>query len=398
LYTVTAFAAKILGKNQQITNILVSGSPELTPVGPNSVCGAQLQLGVPPSFCFFQQLIGAGTLTIPSTRTIPESAYLTLAGLTRTTSTNKISFRLDDNAVDPYSSQGSFGIDRQIGSDWNVSVNYIFNRGLKLVRTRQLNALPDPTVSDGLGRPALVKRADLSLLANFTVETAGASVYHGMAASVEKRFNKHYQLLASYTLGKSIDDATDINTTDGPENPTNTRADRSLSVFDVRHRLSVSAVLDSPFTADSSRPFVSRLLSNFTVAPIFTARSGFPFNITTGIDTNMDNNPNDRPLGVGRNTGRGLPYYSADLRITRHLYWGKERRQSVDAIFDTFNLFNHANYKEFNGSTNGALRLSDLGISDVRVSAKKSLPSTVLGGPTSAYDPRILQFALKINF
>jgi hypothetical protein len=388
LYTVTAFAAKILGKNQQITNILVSASPELTPIAPTSVCGAQLAAGTPPSFCFFQQLIARGNLTVPSTGTIPESAYLTLAGLTRDTSTNKITFRLDDNAVDSYSVQSSLGVDHEIARDWNVSVSYLFNRGLHLVRTRQVNALPDLAVRDALGRPALVRRADSSLLANFTVETAGASVYHGLATSLEKR-GQNYQLLASYTLGKAIDDATDINIPDGPENPTNTRADRSLSTFDLRHRLVISGVFNSPFR--------SRALSAFTVAPIFTWHSGFPFNITTGIDTNMDNNTNDRPLGVGRNTGVGLPFYSVDLRIGRRFELGGDRR-SLDLILDIFNAFNRANYKEINGSTNGALLLSDLGITNVRVRANKDLPPTALGGPTSAYDPRILQVGAKINF
>jgi len=389
LYTVTAFAAKVLGKNQQITNILVSASPELTPVAPTSICGAQLAAGTPPSFCFFQQLIANGQLTLPSTATIAESSYQTLAGLTRYTSTNKITFRLDDNAVNSYSVHGSLGVDRQLATDFIVSVNYIFNRGLRLVRTRQVNALPDPEVLDALGRPALVRRADSSLLANFTVETAGASAYHGMAVSANKRFNRKFGVLVSYTLGKVIDDATDINIPDGPENPTFTRGDRSLSTFDVRHRLVASGVFDSPAR--------SGVLSGFTVSPIVTWRTGFPFNITTGFDTNMDNNTNDRPLGVGRNAGIGLPYFSTDLRVSRRFVLGEDHR-SLELILDVFNLFNRANYKEFNGSTNGALRLSDLGITGFRVKADADFLPTTLGGPTSAYDPRILQVAAKFNF
>jgi hypothetical protein len=54
--------------------------------------------------------------------------------------------------------------------------------------------------------------------------------------------------------------------------------------------------------------------------------------------------------------------------------------------------------QEFNGSTNGALRLSDLGITGFRVKADADLLPTTLGGPTSAYDPRILQVAAKFNF
>src|SRR5262249_29041386 len=116
LFTATAFGAKVLGRDKQITNILISASPELTPVAPNSICG---QAGVPPSFCFFNQLISRGLLTIPSTWTIPESAYQTLAGLTRETSANRLTLRLDDNALNAYSIQSSLGVERQLGGDWS---------------------------------------------------------------------------------------------------------------------------------------------------------------------------------------------------------------------------------------------------------------------------------------
>ena len=83
--------------------------------------------------------------------------------------------------------------------------------------------------------------------------------------------------------------------------------------------------------------------------------------------------------------------------MSRRFVLGEDHR-SLELILDVFNLFNRANYKEFNGSTNGALRLSDLGITGFRVKADADLLPTTLGGPTSAYDPRILQVAAKFNF
>lgn len=398
LYFATVFAAKVLGADQQITSIFVSADPRVTPISPTSVCGAAIGPTGQPSFCFFQQLFANHILNLPPTQQIPESAWQTLLGLTRATSTNKVVQRLDNNAVNPYNIQASFGIDRQLGQDWNISLSYMMNHGVNLVRNRQVNALPNPAVLDAFGRPSLTLRANSSLLVDYSIETAGNSIYHGLAASVTKRFNHHTQIIASYTVGKAIDDTTDINQNLGPQDPTNTRLERSLSLFDVRQRLSLAGVFESPFESGASAPWYSRALANFVISPILTTHSGFPFNISTGVDINGDTNDNDRPFAVGRNTGRGPGFFAVDLRVARRFRLGSDGRRSVELIFDSFNLFNRVNFKEVNSNTNGALRLSDLGITDVRVTGSAALKASSFGAFTSAYDPRVLQLAIKLNF
>jgi hypothetical protein len=398
LLSAAGFVAKILGKDQQITSIFVSADPRITPISPTSVCGAAIGPAGQPSFCFFQQLVGAGLFSFPPTREIPESAWQSLLGLTRATSTNKVVQRVDDGVVNPYNIQTSFGIDHQLGQDWNVSVNYLMNRGVKLLRNRQVNALPNPNFLDPFGQPTLTLRANSALLVDYSVETAGNSIYHGMSASLTRRFSKHYQVIASYTLGKAIDDTTDISQNLGPQDPTNTRLERGLSLFDARHRVSVAAMLESPFEGGTGGTWYSRALANFVLSPIVTARSGQPFNITTGVDTNGDTNDTDRPFLVGRNTGRGPNFWTTDLRLLRRFRFGAESHRSLELIFDSFNLFNRVNFREVNNNTNGILRLSDLGITDVRVQGRADLPASRFGGFTSAYDPRIIQFAIKINF
>src|SRR5262249_1215190 len=56
LFAAAGFAAKVLGKNQQITSLLVSADLRITPILPSSVCGAAIGPTGQPSFCFFQQL------------------------------------------------------------------------------------------------------------------------------------------------------------------------------------------------------------------------------------------------------------------------------------------------------------------------------------------------------
>ena len=41
----------------------------------------------------------------------------------------------------------------------------------------------------------------------------GNSIYNAFSANLRKRFNNHYQFLASYTLSHAIDDATDLEAT-----------------------------------------------------------------------------------------------------------------------------------------------------------------------------------------
>jgi hypothetical protein len=397
LFTGVAFIPTILG-NGAISTVLVTADPTVTPATPTSFCGQTPAGRAAPSFCFYQGLVAQGLLKFPPTGTIPESAYSNFVGVTRATSANRLSIRLAPDAVNGYGAQASLGIDRQIGRDWNVSVNYLFNRGVKLIRTRQVNALPNPSKPDLLGRPSLSGRVDPTRLADFVFESAGNSIYHGVAVSVNKRFNQHYQVIGSYTFSKTIGDSDDVNFTLGPQDPTNARADRALSSFDLRHRVSFAAVFESPFSGGSGNPLYERALADFYLAPIVTARSGFPFNIQTGFDVNLDTNNNDRPFAVGRNTGLGPVFFSTDVRVGRRIRFGADSPVGFELIFDAFNLFNRTNFKEVNNFTGGALFLSQFGITDVRIEGSSAKRPNEFSGFTSAYAPRIIQIGAKFNF
>jgi carboxypeptidase family protein/TonB-dependent receptor-like protein len=396
LYTGIAFIPTILG-NGAISTILVTADPRQK-ASPTSPCGMAAAGGAPPAFCFYQQLVAQGLLTFPSTGSIPETAYSNLLGFTRATSANRLLVRLASDAVNGYGAQASLGIDKQLGRDWNVSINYLFNRGVKIIRPRQVNALADPTTLDALGRPALSGRIDQTRLADYVFESAGNSIYHGVAVSVNKRFSRYYQVIGSYTFSKVIGDADDVNFALGPQDPTNVRADRALSSFDLRHRVSLAAIFESPYSGESGSPLYQRALAGFYISPIITARSGFPFNIQTGFDVNLDTNNNDRPFSVGRNTGLGPMFFSTDLRVGRRIRFGADSPVGIELIFDAFNLFNRTNFKDVNGVTGGGLFLSQYGLSDVRIVGVSQNTANQLCGFTSAFAPRIIQLGAKINF
>ena len=100
-----------------------------------------------------------------------------------------------------------------------------------------------------------------------------------------------------------------------PQNNFNLRDDLGLSDNDQRHRLVISGSIEAPKEANASG--LKRALHDFQLSYIFTYASRLPFNVLLGSDRNFDTNNNDRPVGVGRNTGRGFDFASLDLRLRR---------------------------------------------------------------------------------
>jgi hypothetical protein len=106
---------------------------------------------------------------------------------------------------------------------------------------------------------------------------------------------------------------------------------------------------------------------------IFSYTSALPFNLQTGTDRNGDTNVNDRPLGVGRNTGEGFSYNSLDLRLARTFRLTESLH--LAATVDAFNVFNHRNDQ---------LPINVVGAQ--------------LGRPQAVGEPRQMQLGLKVSF
>src|SRR5262245_65999334 len=107
-------------------------------------------------------------------------------------------------AYNPYGIQRNLGIEQAFGRHWSVSISYMINHCLKSIRQRQVNAVPNPAVLDALGRPSLTGRVDPTRLADFVLESAGNSIYHGVSASITKRFSRNTHIIASFNFSKTI--------------------------------------------------------------------------------------------------------------------------------------------------------------------------------------------------
>jgi hypothetical protein len=249
----------------------------------------------------------------------------------------------------------------------------------------------------------------------------GSSVYHGFSANLRKRFNRHYEFLASYTWSHAIDDSTDLESPLAPQDSFNPGLERSNSLFDQRHRFVFSGVYQSGHLTGNG--FAGKFFSNWTFAPIIEVASGRPFNLTTGGNDNFQfvtsgGRPNVVAAGTPTN-GCGYPTVASkvsptgffqepcfadlsaaqlaqpnglvlldgnfprnggiqpwtlfnDLRVAKRIYFGE--RFNMELIADMFNLANRFNAAAVNPLFSSA------------------------GQVTAAYDPRQFQFAVKFNW
>ncbi|MCI0489888.1 MAG: carboxypeptidase regulatory-like domain-containing protein [Blastocatellia bacterium] len=283
---------------------------------------------------------------------------------------------IDTEIENSYSYQANLQVERQLNAMASVSVGYIHLRGLHLIMGHNVN-VPTLSAADAarLGVPNLGRPDPRFANVSRTV-SAGDSYYNGMVVSFNNRFARWASARVSYTLSKAIDTSGNFFFS-SPQNSFDIRDERGLSDNDQRHRLVVSGSFETPEATDDSD--YRRILAGFQLSYIFAYESALPFNIQTGSDRNFDTNVNDRPVRVGRNTGRGFDFASLDLRLSRRFRFTE--RFGLEAIAESFNTLNRTNFQIPN-----------------RTFGPGPQPLASFGRPTAAGDPRQIQFGLRLSF
>jgi hypothetical protein len=276
---------------------------------------------------------------------------------------------VNPNIEDAYSQQAALQIEQELTNSTSVSLGYSHQRGEHLIMSHNVNPpVPGSTVFNN-GRP------DPRFGNNSQFDSIGDSYYDGMTVALNKRASRWNSFRLSYNYSKSIDTAGNFFFSQ-PQDWWNIAAERGLSDNDQRHRLAVSGTLTGQRTGDA---FWRRAIAGFNVGYVFSYTSALPFNIVTGNDRNGDTVVNDRPVGVGRNTGRGFDFTSLDLRLSRVI--NLTERFHLEAMAEGFNVLNRRN-DQLPNATFGTGTIARAGF----------------GLPTAAGDPRQVQLGLRLNF
>ena len=250
----------------------------------------------------------------------------------------------DPGLATPYSEQANLAVEHLLATDLTATVSYLFVRGVKLSRTRNINLMPP-------GAPFGPQRVDSRFTDIFQLEDSASSTYHGASFAVNRRMSNELEFSGSYTFSKTFDNASDFD--EQPQDPFHLRGEWAASRQDQRHRLVFNALWELPIGEEpaASQPrqqgWLTRLFEHIEVAPIFSWESGRPVDPLTGADNGSHAFPlSTRPPGFGRNSLRTPTLVNMDLRLLK--YFPIRGTAHLDLVAEAFNLFNRANVAQIN--------------------------------------------------
>jgi Carboxypeptidase regulatory-like domain/TonB dependent receptor-like, beta-barrel len=260
----------------------------------------------------------------------------------------------------PVSSASADVVRFDLGANTSTTAGAIDVRNGVRVLTLGLNTLMSANLTAALNAVRFL-RPDPALTQVELLESTGNSFYHGGMFSVRYAARRRMQLRAVYTLSKLLDEGT--TNTASPQDLSDRRAERALSLQDQRHRFTFSGVFQIP-----------RL--ELDLAPVVSFGSSRPFNVGSGVDRNLNDIDNDRPNFIApigrpawrrpgsvtaddvkallqlapigssgnlpRNYGRGPGTRALDLRASRTLRINERLR--LRPAIDVFNLFNNTTF------------------------------------------------------
>ncbi len=246
----------------------------------------------------------------------------------------------------------------------------------------------------------------------FSEDTIANSNYNSLQISAEKRLSKRLQFQAAYTWSKSIDNASSF---ENELNPLNYRLSRSLSYFDAPQRFVLSYYYQFPRLAVHG--IADKLLNGWNTSGILTFQTGFPIPITSSSDYELQTssffqsagepdlvgpfktlNPRN-PLNAAFDTsvfqqpnqygvfgtaprticcGPGINNFDFSLLKDTKL----AERYMMEFRAEFFNIANHAQFTSVDGN------ISDGYVQD----------GGTFGKVLRTRDPRLIQFALKLQF
>jgi len=341
---------------------------------------------------------------------------------------------VDPSLRDSYMQNIYLGIQRQLGWNAVVEINYQSSLGRKLPFFGDPNRFTGDLLGDAdpLGRFAgdtSENRLNASFDSLNLRQNRVTSNYHGVNVQLSKRFSQGLAFETAYTLGKALDYGSDF--FGAGENsgglvgqsfrtyfndPLNIGLDYGRSSFDVRHRFVANLLWEIPFMKDQPGA-LGQILGGWQVGVILSVQSGLPFGVVNGGrfpagDYNADAQEGDRPDtpsfgntfsdtpstsefingvfqtsdfpspaagssgNLGKNTFTGPAFRTVDLSLLKNFRLPMSEATLLQFRAEFFNLFNRVNLYLPNINLNGS----------------------TFGKSNQAFDAREIQFALKLLF
>jgi hypothetical protein len=297
-------------------------------------------------------------------------------------------------------------LERKLPGQFVIRTAYAGSKGTHLASLREGNAAVytpgATTATTDQRRPLYPNIGQMTL-----VEPGDNSNYNALQVTLERRFARGLTILSNYTFAKSIDTGSyNKQTGQTVTDPYNRALDRGVSDFNHSQVFTFSSLWNVP--VKPANHFLNAVVGGWQLSGIVSALTGEPFSIYSNVDNarsgtgnqraDLIGNPylGDRSRGAevaawlnpaaftvnalgsfgdtGRNRFVGPGMTTVDLALEKE--FRPVEKFGIQFRAEAFNALNHPN-----------LMNPDTGVGDGNFMAI-----------TSAFDPRILQFAIRLKW
>jgi len=312
----------------------------------------------------------------------------------------------------PYIQQFSLGVQNEFAHNWMLDLSYVGSTGRKLYRLVDLNQAFAPGAGPGPLSPGLSSAA-VQGFGVHAMQSSANSSYNSLQASLTKRLSHGLQFLASYTYSHAIDDYSGdpTGTSDVTVVPGDQRAgflnNRASADFDRHHRLVFSGIYDLPAFYKGGSAFTRQAINGWELASVLTLQSGTPFSVLTDetafVQARADSVAGCNPALSGNVEARLNMYFNAacftpataagDFGTTaRNILRGPDQRNVDISIIKYFPVTERTKI-EFRGEFFNAFNMVSFA-NPINLLSSSNVGRIV----STSTGPRVIQFALKLNF
>ena len=325
--------------------------------------------GTPPQSAFKKQVI------------IPNPPFPNPGSRFYNASSGTISYlTVDPNIKTPTVNQFNLTLERQLFSNFVVSVGYAGHHGFHFLRAIEGNTNVPSYLPDGTPFYTGGPRVNPNFASAERLFTDSVSNYHSLQLRVTKAFSHSFQFQANYTFSKGINDgsqwrsAQTLNTATASLIPHDRSADRGISPYNQGKAFGANVTYRLP--GESLSGWKAAVARGWEMNGIISASSGLPFSVAIPFNQsqNGDSQTPDRPnlapgrsnnpiIGsvnkwydptafslpargfygnLGRDTLQGPGIATFDFSLVKNFDVGESNRLIFRA--ELFNLLNHPNF------------------------------------------------------
>ena len=352
----------------------------------------------------------------------------------------------EPNFQTPYSYQYNLNTQWEFRKGYTLELGYVGSAGHHQLTRQEINpAIPRVGANTGntdarrvfnQGNPQNAAFGGSVFSGITNQETSSNSIYNSLQGTLSHRFSKGFYFQNAYTWGHCIDGSSGLRSNN---NAFDMHRDRGNCDQDIRHRNALSAIYELPWYK-SQKGALGKLLGGYELTGVFAAQTGSPFDVVESADRSLTGAGDNRPdvvngavvflnprntdstnggnnrffngsgggtptaatnpyfrrvgagttfaLGagrfgsMGRNVFHGPGWWNLDLSVIKRTHITEKTNVEFRAEF--FNIFNHAQFNNPGANAPGW--------------SSTNIASANFGLVSSTRDPRLIQFAVKLNF